>query len=144
MSRSGYNDDCGGWDLIRWRGAVASAIRGARGQAFLREMAAAMDAMPEKILIDEELEKDGQVCALGAVGKARGIQMADIDPDDREAVAKTFGIARALASEIMYENDDCDYVFGESRRETPAEKWQRLRHWIDKHLLPPGLKLTEA
>ncbi len=28
MSRSGYNDDGTEWDLIRWRGAVASAVRG--------------------------------------------------------------------------------------------------------------------
>jgi hypothetical protein len=37
MSRSGYSDDLENWSLIRWRGAVASAIRGRRGQAFLRE-----------------------------------------------------------------------------------------------------------
>lgn len=24
MGRSGYHDGCEGWDLIRWRGAVAS------------------------------------------------------------------------------------------------------------------------
>jgi len=38
MSRSGYSDDCDVWALIRWRGAVKSAIRGARGQAMLREL----------------------------------------------------------------------------------------------------------
>ena len=31
MSRSGYEDGLEMWDLIRWRGAVASAIRGKRG-----------------------------------------------------------------------------------------------------------------
>ena len=34
MSRSGYTDECDGWELVRWRGAVNSAIRGKRGQAF--------------------------------------------------------------------------------------------------------------
>jgi hypothetical protein len=43
------------WSHIRWRGAVASAIRGGRGQAFLREMLAAMDAMPVKRLVANEL-----------------------------------------------------------------------------------------
>ena len=72
MSRSGYIDDygCGGreeqWALIRWRGAVASAIRGKRGQKFLRDVLAAMDELPEPTLISDELEKDGQVCAIGA------------------------------------------------------------------------------
>lgn len=35
MSRSGYSDDCYGWELICWRGAVNSAIKGKRGQSFL-------------------------------------------------------------------------------------------------------------
>lgn len=46
MSRSGYSDDIDQWDLICWRGAVASAIRGKRGQAFLLEMWKAMTALP--------------------------------------------------------------------------------------------------
>ena len=73
MSRSGYYDDGGDdlWALICWRGAVKSALRGARGQAFLREMAAALDMMPVKQLIRHELIKDGSVCAIGAVGRAR-------------------------------------------------------------------------
>lgn len=61
MSRSGYVDDMGDqWAMIRYRGAVSSAIRGRRGQAFLREMLAALDAMPEKRLISGALVFDGQ------------------------------------------------------------------------------------
>ncbi len=37
MSRSGYQDDCEGLNL--YRGTVRRAIRGKRGQAFLRELA---------------------------------------------------------------------------------------------------------
>ena len=55
MSRSGYHDGIDQWDLIRWRGAVASAIRGKRGQAFLREMLDALDALPEPKLIAHDL-----------------------------------------------------------------------------------------
>lgn len=45
MSRSGYNDySIDNWDLIRWRGQVASAIKGKRGQAFLRELIEALVA----------------------------------------------------------------------------------------------------
>lgn len=54
MSRSGYTDDDD--DPLatgRWRAQVRSAIRGKRGQAFLRELIAALDAMPEKALITE-------------------------------------------------------------------------------------------
>jgi hypothetical protein len=46
MSRSGYDESCDdNWGLICWRGAVASALRGRRGQAFLRELVDALDAV---------------------------------------------------------------------------------------------------
>lgn len=129
MSRSGYSDDCTGWALICWRGAVAQAIRGKRGQQFLRDLVTALDALPTKRLIDEELEADGEVCALGSVGKLRGIAMAGLDPYDREGVAQTFGIARALAAEIMFENDD-----GFWRHDTPEQRWVRMRQWAVDNL----------
>jgi hypothetical protein len=82
MSRAQYSEDIDGWELIRWRGAVAKAIKGKRGQAFLREMLIALDALPDKRLIARELEKDGEVCAIGSVGKARGIDLSTVDPED--------------------------------------------------------------
>lgn len=129
MSRSGYTDDCDGWDLIRWRGAVASAIRGKRGQSFLKEMLTSIDALPEKVLIEKDLQNaEGDVCALGSVGLSRRIDMSSVDPDDRESVAEAFGISIALASEIMYENDEGAW------RETPQQRWQRMRNWIVSHI----------
>ena len=131
MSRSGYGEDCEQWDLIRWRGAVASAIRGKRGQAFLREMLAALDAMPEKRLIGHTLECDGDVCALGSVGRARGIAMSELDPEDRRNVAHVFGIAPAMAAEIVFENDEgCGYW----HLEDWEERWHRMRAWVVSNL----------
>jgi hypothetical protein len=128
MSRSGYVDDCDQWDLIRWRGAVNSAIRGKRGQAFLQEMLAALDAMPEKSLIENDLQTEtGEVCAMGAVGLKRGIDMSKVDPEDREQVAEAFGISQAMAAEIAYEND-------ESWGETPEKRWTRMRKWVVAHI----------
>lgn len=130
MSRSNYNDDCDdNWGLICWRGAVASAIRGKRGQAFLHEMIAALDALLEPKLIVGELEEAGAVCAIGAVGKARGTDMADIDPSDSDQVAGAFHISPALAREIVYENDECG-----GYRETPEARHLRMRTWAVNHL----------
>jgi len=107
MSRSGYSEDNDNWALIRWRGAVKQAIRGQRGQAMLSELVQALDALPEKRLAAGALvTADGDYCALGALGRARGMDMAPIDPDDREAVAEAFGVSEALVSEIMYLNDE--------------------------------------
>lgn len=141
MSRSGYSDDCGGWDLICWRGAVTSAIRGKRGQAFLKELAEAMDAMPVKRLVTEELQAEGEFCTLGVVGHARKLDMAAIDPDDSEAVAGQFGLAEAMIKEIVWENDEHPGVYdGISgwRRETPEERWKRMRKWVDEQIKQPS------
>lgn len=119
MSRSGYSEDCDDvWALIRWRGAVASSIRGARGQALLREMLTALDAMPVKELVGRSFAADGQFCALGALGSARGMDLKPLQDlasesegydyggtNVREAAADAFGVAPALTAEIMWVND---------------------------------------
>lgn len=130
MSRSGYTEDLEMWDLIRWRGAVSSAIRGRRGRKLLEETFAALDAMPEKRLIAHELiDESGDRCALGVVGRARGIDVSIIDPDDYERVAAALDIAEALARELVYVNDEATFV-----DETPEDRWRRVRAWVEETL----------
>lgn len=168
MSRSGYSDDYDYDPLAsgRWKAALNSAMRGKRGQAFLREMLAALDALPRKRLVANVLQqarwdesgenlvpvKDGDVCAFGAVGRARGIEMParlDLDADDEIAVGdvqRLFGTVETLSREIMYQNDEGGY----GRRvplpnvrmgewdcfacmylpETPEERFTRMRNWV--------------
>lgn len=129
MSRSNYSDDLDDqWGWICWRGAVASAIKGARGQAFLKEMASAMESLPERKLVANDLEKDGEVCAIGSVGRARGVDMSAIDPEDSETVAALFGISDALAREIVYMNDEGSW------RETPEQRYSRMLAWVQKQI----------
>lgn len=128
MSRAGYSDDLDNWALIRWRGAVASAIRGKRGQAFLREMLMALDALPYKRLITHELEQEGEVCALGSVGKLRGLNMSEIDPEEYEQVSAAFGIPECLAREIEFENDEGHW------KQTPEERFAYIRRWVERNL----------
>ena len=124
MSRSGYVDDYEGLNL--YRGAVLQALRGRRGQAFLRELLAALDALPAPRLIAHELIAcGGEVCALGAAGLQRGLDMATIDDYDSECVAEAFGIAHAMAAEIAYVNDEQG-----NSRETPEERFARVRRWV--------------
>lgn len=129
MSRSGYSDDCGGWDLICWRGAVKSALKGKRGQAFLIELRDALDAMSGKRLIADSLEAEGEFCTIGVVGANRGVDMASLDPDDREAVGEAFGISPAMASEIIFMNDE-----GSWQAETPEQRWERMRKWVESNI----------
>lgn len=140
MSRAGYSDDLDNWSMIKWRGMVASSIRGKRGQQLLRELAEAMDAMPVKELIAHELKsEDGRVCALGAVGEKRGVDVGHLDYHDPESLSKAFNVAECLAQEIEYVNDECGVgkeEDGKWRRENPAERWQRVRKWVDENLKP--------
>lgn len=130
MSRSNYDDSCDGWDLIRWRGAVNSAIKGKRGQRLLSEMAEALDAMIVKRLVSEELiSKEGEVCALGAVAKHKGLKIEGIDPEDHLKVCAVFNISDAMAREIAFMNDD---YYGEN----PEQRWIRMRKWVADSLLP--------
>jgi hypothetical protein len=135
MSRSGYiDDDYDQWATIKWRGQVASAIRGKRGQAFLRELIDALDALPEKRLIRNELHapviivnsdgvayKKDEVCAIGSVGIKRGVRMDRLEVEDYDSIAATFGIAHQLVQEIEYENDLWQY--------SNEERWRHVREW---------------
>lgn len=128
MSRSQYTHDYSNWDLIRWRGQVTSARKGKRGQKLLKELAQAMDSMIKKELITNELEKEGEYCALGVVGASRGLQFTNIDPEDPDQVAEVFDIASPLAREITYLNDEhCSHM-------SPEERWKYMRTWVDEQI----------
>jgi hypothetical protein len=128
MSRSGYSDDCENVEL--YRASVSRALRGQRGQAFLRELVATLDAMPEKALIAQELiDERGGCCAIGAVCKARAIDVSRVDYEDQDSVARKIGVARCMAAEIAYMNDEaCRQI------ETPGERWVRMRKWAAENI----------
>lgn len=142
MTRSGYVEDCE--HLALYRANVDRTIRGRRGQAFLREMAAALDALPVKELVAEDIVRDREhVCAIGSVALARKIDVSALDVTDGDLVGQTFGITSILAREIAYQNDEngpSGYTrrdISRERDETPAERWTRMRAWVDENLLKP-------
>jgi hypothetical protein len=128
MSRSGYSDDLEENLLNLYRGNVDRAIKGKRGQSFLKELAKALDEMPEKRLIRNELISEAGVCAIGSFCKAHGLDVSKVDECDPQEVGDLVGIARPLAAEIAYLNDDHEnYRF---YQETPEQRWSRMREWV--------------
>lgn len=122
MSRSGYSDDYEYAEL--YRGAVHRATTGYRGQHLLRKLRDALDAMPVKRLITDAIKDDrGDVCALGALDSTAPLY-------DAEDLAEHFGIARALAAEIVYINDEWYGI------ETPEQRWTRMRAWVESQISP--------
>lgn len=139
MSRCGYSDDLYPLDLGRWRAQVASAIRGKRGQRFFADLVAALDALPVKRLVPNELETGGEVCALGALGKARGVDLSELDTEDYEELGAAFNIAHQLAQEVMYVNDEAGVG---SRLESPEMRWRIVRDWAARQLSTSSKKET--
>ena len=138
MNRSNYVEDQGDlWAVVRWRGAVKSAIRGARGQQFLFDLIAGLDALPEKKLIGNQLEVEGEFCALGVVAHRRGIDIKeyefpenqyDIDDCHHERIANALDIADALGREAMFVNDDSWYYSNIPER-AARQRYQRVYDW---------------
>ena len=131
MSRSGYVDDYDYDNLIYlWRGTVTRALNGKRGQSFLRDLVAAMDALPAPRLIESALQAaNGEVCAIGSVGLARGVGMGSLDPYDAYAVSAKFNIAQAMAREIAWINDEAGHLI-----ETPEQRWARVHAWAVRNI----------
>ena len=129
MSRSGYTDDCEYLGL--YRANVDRSLRSKKGQAFLRELAVALDSMEVKELIASEIvDESGSCCAIGAVCKSRGVDASNVDPTCPQSVGDLVGISRIMAAEIEYTNDE-DGPFGE----LPERRWQRVRKWVDEQIV---------
>lgn len=173
MSRSGYTDD--NEDTLaqgRWRQAVRRSLEGKRGQVLLRELVEALEAMPDKRLYSGSFATaEGEFCTLGVLGAKRGTKMDDLgDEDDCDPakVGQRFGVAPAMAAEIMYMNDEyavdewkwidvevCGPVrpyhpdWGRHTRSMRVhndnhsrERWQRMRAWAVANLMLPNVELS--
>lgn len=138
MSRSGYCDDFEEPGLTLYRRAVENAIKGKRGQALLKELEAALIALPDKALTTNEMANpaDDSVCALGAVALKRGLgkgkdrltvlkEIAEKFPEGSEAseLCDEFNIAEALAKEITYVND-------EMASGGPEKRYEYVLKWV--------------
>jgi hypothetical protein len=140
--RSGYSDDLDYTDLILYRGRVANATRGKRGQRLLRELLAALDAMPEKRLIRGKFVAPDGVCLLGAGAQRIGVTITDIpdiDPDEDDdtehhsILAERFDVAKCLIAEIEFVNDEAGHY-----RETPEQRYERARKWLVENIKTPA------
>jgi hypothetical protein len=161
MSR-GYNDYDGdgpeynnAWEL--YEKAIDNAKKGKRGQKLLRELADALDALPVKRLVAGRFVRaDGEVCTLGALAMARGVEadkLAHLDqlahridsdgdygpelvePLRREA-SEVFDVARCLAGHIMDRND------GGPDNETSEQRFSRMRFWVAEQIKSEKLEET--
>ena len=141
MSRSGYVECYGEdaqerWQMIRWRGAVQSAINGKRGQAFLKLALSVLQSMDKKELCANSFASDGQFCLLGVVANHQGVDVSDLfefyceyrdNGDHAIELAEQLNIAPALALEIAFKNDD-------EQIGSDADRFRVIYSWIESNL----------
>ncbi len=107
---------------------LETSLAGKRGQNFLKELAAEMDAMPVKELVKGDLvTKDGACCALGVVCKSRKINVEKLDPDEHLDVANVLDISLPMAGRIAWLNDD-------DVDQNDADRWKRMRKWVSEQI----------
>lgn len=148
MSRINYSDDEDFQNQsMFWEANQERSIRGQKGQVALRELEAALLALPEKRLIAEELENAaGEVCAIGALVKFKGGENPRVVDDMGQAplgdgeilweeveeatleAAQGLGVPRLVALAVVYQNDD------EWRPFTPEQRYDKMLRWVQNAL----------
>lgn len=143
-----------------WDANCRRSIKGRVGQRELRELEAALLALPEKRLIHGSLKDDeGGVCAIGCYAKHKGIDLSKFDPEDEsDAVGVAAGMPRLVAWTVVALNDmtldtvwelahgplqrwEASYMGGIPliRKMTPEERYEKVLAWVRAQLEADGL-----
>lgn len=158
MSRISYSDD------EDWTGQFAlfqancrRSIRGKAGQAALRDLEAALLALPNKRLIADALEDEhGDVCAIAAYGKYKGVDLSKHYPEyDSDDVGIEGGMPKLVAWKVVCLNDIelttvWEAALGPAQRGhgvyhggiplirdmTPEERYDKVLAWVRAQFLP--------
>lgn len=85
----------------------ARSLGGRKGQAALRELEAALVALPTKRLIANALVHEGDVCAIGALALKRGVLSLGEEDEGEEMVdvGESLGMPRLVAWKVVEAND---------------------------------------
>lgn len=151
MSRFSDSEDWDGPNTSGlWWHSFRRAINSDRGQKALREIEAALLALPTKRLIADELANArGDVCAVGAVaaqrqvehGQPRGdavrvLSKSVFDGEDTVEYARDMlGMAKTIARELVEENDR--ELWGWTvAHELPEARYERVLAWVRERIKP--------
>lgn len=113
------------------------SIHGCPGQKALRELEAALLAMPVKELgfagiVDDE----GRACAVGVLAMARGKKYEELPSYEQELsetaqwAKENIGLTWTLAAEISNENDGGLFSTLGGENETPTQRYTRVLAWV--------------
>ncbi len=134
-----------------WDANCRRSLKGRKGQAELRELEAALLALPAKQLIKDTLDDDdGGVCAIACYAKYKGLDLKKFDREDEsDEVGIAAGMPPLVAWTVVELNDiimdvvwevadgplnrwDATYKGGIPlvRDMTPEERYERVLVWV--------------
>lgn len=149
-----------------WTANLKRLIAGKNGQRWLREIEAALLALPKPRLIEGALCREGEVCLVGAVAAHRlrqghelkgpgytGTSVAsrmartvrtlddleaathtiDSDYETAEFAAASLGMAKTLAYELVWQNDEAV-----SPDDTPENRYEHALRWVRSQMAVPA------
>lgn len=112
-----------------WQANCERSLRGKHGQEELKELRAALLAMPDKRLIYGLLEADGEVCAIGAYARHKGLDLSKYDPEDAtDEVGIEAGMPTLVAWKVVEMNDM------ELSHLSPEVRYERMLKWIESKI----------
>lgn len=132
MSRISYCDEedhPGQFDL--WQANCRRSLQGKRGKAELIQLRDALLALPDKRLIHGSLiDEDGELCAIGAYAKHKGLDLQKYDPEDAtDEVGIEAGMPDLVAWKVVEMNDE-QYHSGF----TPEQRYEAMLGWVERQL----------
>ena len=124
-----------------WQANCRRSRQGKKGQAALRDLEAALLAMPEKrIQKDIFVDLNGESCAIGALMLHRNIsagmpreqavaECAVLDPLETEEYGVILGLPRLVAWAVAVENDEWWW-----EDEIPEKRYLRMLAWVREEI----------
>ncbi len=122
-----------------WQGNCQRSLSGRKGQESLRELEAALLALPSKRLISGVLEENGDVCAIGALVRHKNIK-PEADPEEEmEDIGVECGMPRLVAWKVVEMNDvDLTSKWSVDGNKiiiyTPEERYTEMLKWVQAQL----------
>ena len=121
-----------------WEANCQRSLRGKAGQRELRELEAALLALPAKRLVHGVLRTDdGDVCAIGAYGQYKGVDLTEFDPEDEsDKVGVAGGMPHLVAWAVVDLNDGyLGWYYGDVFvRYTPEQRYDKMLAWVRAQL----------
>jgi hypothetical protein len=139
--RISYSDEEGfAGQFNLWQANCARSVAGRRGQNALRELEAALLALPAPRLIMKKLDDGVDCCAIGALVRQKRIT-PQADPDyEMELVGEECGLPRMVAWKVVELNDieltsrwepwSAEYGGGQWVDYTPEERYEAVLRWV--------------